>query len=291
MVKNYQIILIIFLSIPICGASEYSYRWVTLKGQRIKKWVISNEQYMSKGWSLASEEKKEYLSDSTVKLVENSKLAMQQKLKTQRLSFKFLFSSLSLNATDTSSGTNEIAVSDLSYGIGLRWTHLWSEKFEFFFNGVLSSYNFSVSRNKTLEKSKLFKLYAGIGLKYKENVNHNYTFEIGINESFILLAISQTKLKIEKALIPVMSISGEHTLMSFDSDYSLGVNWRLGILTPTRRADYSTKLGYYWSVGITSRLSNRVSIGMNYGQQSLKTSVLEQVSKGMFVGAGIGIDF
>ena len=212
----------------------------------------------------------------------------------QSLFFGLEFGSMSLSATESATGENEVATSDLAYGATVRWVHNWSEKLNFFLNGSISKYKFQVSEGKDLEEESVSKAYAGVGINHKYNNKHNFEFEAGLSESLILTSNSSTELEIEKVVIPKLTTSGTHTIARFTSGYGLNASWGAGAFLPSSQPSYDTELTSFWKFGASSfyeQNGKRFSVSLSYGQESIETDNIEQTNKEIAISARTGVEF
>lgn len=218
----------------------------------------------------------------------------EEQVNYQSLLIGLSLSSRSLSATESATGENEIAASDLAYGASIKWVHKWSDRFNFFLNGSISKYNFSVSEGKSLKEESLTKTYGGVGISYKYSNKHNFEVEAGLNETLLLTSNSNTELEIEKVVIPKLTVSGAHTLTSFNSGYGLKAFWGLGAFLPSSQPSYDTELTSFWKLGASSyyeKNGETFSISFSYGQESIETDDIEQTNKEITISAETGVKF
>lgn len=200
----------------------------------------------------------------------------------------------SLAATEKLSNEKEISSSELGYGVYLRWTHFWSDRFRFFLDSSMSKVRFKVSENKTLARDEFIKSYVGVGLSYIIGKGNLVEFGTGLGESFVLNSKTSTELKIDKIVIPSLSFSGVHEIAAFNSGYSFKGLWRAGALLPTTQSDFSTELGNYWSLGAGSffeRNEKSFNIIVTYGQRAVETNDIKQTNKDIGISTGVGFKF
>lgn len=229
-----------------------------------------------------------------LKVEEHANKDVEEQVNYQSLLFGLGLSSKSLSATESATGENEIATSDLAYGASIKWVHKWSDRFNFFLNGSVSKYKFLVSEGKSLEEESLTKTYAGVGISYKYSNKHKYEVEAGLNETLLLTSNSNTELEIEKVVIPKLAVSGAHTLKGFNSGYGLQAFWGIGAFLPSSQPSYDTELTSYWKFGTSSfyeKNGKHFSISFSYGQESVETDDIEQTNKEITISAETGVEF
>lgn len=238
------------------------------------------------------------LKDSSSKKIEIKKEGIEelqvQKPKNQSLDVNLLLSYESLKSTDTSSGASEIATSDLSYGLDLRWSHHWKSNLNFFVESSLTKLKYNVASDTSLQESNFTKASGGVGLNYKLSNNHRYELSIGVKETMFLTSVSTSVRKIDKLVLPSLSFSGDHVLKRFESGFLLNAFWGLDLLMSSSQTDYNTDMGTSWSLGAGSMYEhngNTFNISASYGQRSVGTDSLDQSAKEFVIHAGVGFDF
>lgn len=219
----------------------------------------------------------------------------QSKKNIQSLYFSLLSGLSSISSRDLTSQKQENATSDVGYGTLVAWSHLWTKKTSFFFAGSFKKFTFKVDKTKTLKDNSISQYYTGIGLKHTFWKRHALSFSVGIGESLALVSVSNgVNFAIEKVVLPVLSISGAHNLIKFDSGFTFDTSWRYGALLPSKQLSYSTELGTFFNIGLASNYNLNgvhLAIGASYTKRSLKIETATQTSKDLMTNIGAGWSF
>ncbi|MBC76055.1 MAG: hypothetical protein CME64_08555 [Halobacteriovoraceae bacterium] len=255
--------------------------------------VVGETLRFPKEFTLLSEKVKPE-QQSPLKVKEKTNKKAQPQSAPQSLFFGLELGSMSLSATESATGENEVATSDLAYGATFKWVHNWSEKYNFFLNGSISKYKFQVSEGKSLEEENLTKAYAGVGLNHKYSNKSKFEVEAGLSEALLLTSNSTTEIEVEKFVVPKLTVSGTHTIARFTSGYGLNASWGAGAFLPSSQPSYDTELTSFWKFGASSfyeQNGKRFSVSLSYGQESIETDNIEQTNKEIAISARTGVEF
>lgn len=218
----------------------------------------------------------------------------KKKPRKQAIEVSLMFGSESLNATDISSNANEKAVSNLTYGINLKWTQKWSERYSLFAKAAYNKLDFDVASNKSLKEKSVSKGSVSLGGSYSFSESHQIMISLGLEEMFILSALNIQDLEIKKALIPKIELSAKHLIKETSSGFKISGVWMVGGLQASSQSDYKTKLGQVWSLGVLSELVDKertYHLGLRYKESSVDTSDLKEKNKEIAIGGGVGFRF
>ncbi len=231
--------------------------------------------------------KKLVKTNKTKKLINKT----QDKNKNENEAFDYLlgldFSTMSIKTIESSVGSSESVVSDAGYGINLKSSYPLSKRINVFLLGALKKYKFSSSSKNTLTKSNPTILTFAAGTKFTYQKKHEYSFYVAQRESLILLAKSKNNLELDKFTNFTFNFMGEHHIAKFFNGNKIKGLWSGGLNLPKTETNYKTKLGTFWTIGTSLSFKvqkKNINTKINYGQEKLKTDLLEQTAKHLMLG-------
>lgn len=215
----------------------------------------------------------------------------------QSLYFSLSSSIANIETLDTKSNREEKVISDLGYGITGIWTHLWSDNFTGYIVGSIKRFDFKIEQTKTLNNESITQGFVGSGINYiyDHATKSKLSVGFGLGESIILKSTTDAStFKMDKAIIPGLTVSGAHNLISSKNNFTLKSFWRLGAFFPTDQVDFDTKWGYFYNIGLGSNYNlngNIINYSVGYTGRKVNTGDATQTSKEVNFSLGYGWSF
>lgn len=272
------------LKMSLILSSPYPVDNVTMQNC-LYQWHISNKRF------LKSPPEKRLRKIASVEVAPTKKNTPKN---IQEFSLSLYSGVASISATDTLSQATEKAVSDVGHGIGVHWSHLWTEKLSFFAFGKFKKVEFKTSKDRTLENPSLTQNEIGTGLKVKVLDRFSLTTEIGMRESIFLNSDGGTELSIFKLSLPTVSLSTGMKLVQFASGFSLDLKLNAGTLLASKQKGYQTKQGIFYSAEIGSGYDlheKTLFIRTGMAIRDIEIGNATQKSKDLGLTVGIGWNF
>lgn len=197
-----------------------------------------------------------------------------------------------MDLTDKNSKDKAELLSRVNQATQVNWEQVWDEKNKSLLYYRSDKQSYDPFENKFSGKS-LNLLAFGIGYERGLSKNSSLALSLGIQEKAFLRAINANSLKLERAMVPTMTLNYNHKLVS-KGKFELFGDIGAALLMSTKTSNYSIKSGQRYGAGIAvvQKLKDFELKGRGfYNIENQDTSIMTKKMKELGVSISLSWSF